>query len=168
MKSQYVFNSKQPMIMAMLFATAIILCVLGGKTQIGANALLVGIIILLFVCGCAVILIKSTVAANAEEEKITIEHYILNRKIYEYDILLSEISQAGCETKSKNTTSATIYMHTLCIKLKNGRRKCFTASFFNEDGTAFDENSDEYKTAVEYHMLTRICNYINERLGKNE
>lgn len=130
MKSQYVFNSKQPMIMTMLFTAAIILCVLGGKTQIGANALLVGIIILLFVCGCAVIVIRSTVAANAEEEKITIEHYILNRKIYEYNIPLSEISQAGCETKSRNTASATIYIHTLCIELKNGRRKCFYSFLF--------------------------------------
>lgn len=165
MKSQYVFNPKQPVIMAMFLATAIILYVLGIKIQIEASSLLAGIIILLFVCGCAVLMIKSTVAANADEEKITIEYYILDRKIYEYDILLSEIRQAECETESKNTALVTIYTLTLCMELKNGRRKCFTASFFNKDGTAFDENSDEYKTVVEYHMLTRICNFINDRLS---
>lgn len=165
MKSQYVFDPKQPIIAALFFATAIILCVLGGKTQIGANALLVGIIILLFVCGCAVSIIKSAVAANADEEKITIEYYIFERKIYEYDIPLNRIRQAECEPKSKNTASATMYTLTLCMELKNGGRKCFTAAFFNKDGTAFDENSDEYKTAVEYHMLTRICNFINDRLS---
>ncbi len=152
----------------MFWATAIILCAVCEIAKMGPNALLVGIIVLLFVCGFAALGIKATVEANSDEEKITIEYYIFGREIYEYDIPLSEIKRAECETKAKNTASVTMYMHTLCIELKNGKRKSFTASFVNNDGKAFDENSDEYKTTVEYHMLTRICNFINERLDKNE
>ena len=151
--------------MAMFVATAILLCGFGEKAQIGPNALLVGIIILFFVCGFGVIGIKATVEANADEEKITIEYYILGRKIYKYDIPLSEIRRAECETEAKTATLTTVYTHTLSMELKNGKCKCFSASFLNKDGKAFDENSDEYRTTVEYHMLTRICNFINDRLS---